>query len=186
VTSGNKTPLKGLVMGLATNAQARTNGYRRKPTAAEKTEMAGLAKTEFLKHKLTPTEKNLHYQNLTAIDVDGDGKAEIVASYWIEIDKLTRGLLFFIAQKGSSGKYSIAVRNYRSVDQSGVMSGEIKNIDEGVLHELLLDSFDVDGDGVNEIFTYTQSFEGAGFNVYRRSGSKWAKSYEFNNYHCGY
>ncbi len=184
MTSGNKTPLKGLVMGLATNAQAKTNGYRRKPTAAEKTEMDALAKAEFLKQKLTP--KALHYQNLTAIDVDNDGKPEFVASYWIEIDKLTRGLLFFIAQKGSGGKYSVGFREYRTVDQSKVMSGDIKTIDEGVYHELLLDSFDTDGDGTNEIFTYTQSFEGAGFKAYRRSGGKWVKAYEFDNYHCGY
>ena len=186
VTTGAKTPLKGLVMALATNAPSKSiaTGYRRKPTAAEKTEMDALAKAEFLKHKLTP--KPLHFQNLTAIDVDNDATPELVASYWIEIDKLTRGLLFFIAQKGSSGKYSVAFRDYRAIDQSDVMSGDIKNVDEGVYHELLLDSFDTDGDGANEIFTYTQSFEGAGFNAYRRSGGKWIKAYEFNNYHCGY
>jgi hypothetical protein len=184
-TTGAKTPLKGLVMALATNAPAKSaTAFRRKPTPAEKAEMDALAKAEFLKQKLTP--KVLHYQNLTAVDVDNDGKPEFVASYWIEIDKLTRGLLFFIAQKGSSGKYSVGFREYRSVDQSKVMSGDIKNVDEGVYHELLLDTFDTDGDGTNEIFTYTQSFEGAGFNAYRRSGGKWVKAYEFDNYHCGY
>lgn len=184
-TTGAKTPLKGLVMGLATNAPVKTTtGYRRKPTSAEKAEMDSLAKAEFLKQKLTA--RNLHYQNLTAIDVDNEGVAEIVASYWIEIDKLTRGILFFIAQKGTSAKYSVGFRNYRPVDQSQVMSGDIKNVDEGVYHELLLDSFDTDGDGVNEIFTYTQSFEGAGFDAYKRSGGKWVKHYEFSNYHCGY
>jgi hypothetical protein len=185
VTTGAKVPLKGLVMGLATNAPVRsTTVYRRKPTAAEKAEMDTLARAEFLRQKLTA--KTLHYQNLTAIDVDNDGTAEFVASYWIEIDKLTRGILFFIAQKGKSGKYSVGFRNYRPVDQSQVMSGDIKNVDEGVYHELLLDSLDADGDGVNEIFTYTQSFEGAGFDAYKRSGSRWIKAYEFSNYHCGY
>jgi hypothetical protein len=184
-TTGAKTPLKGLVMALATNAHARPEaGVRRKPTANEKAELDQLAKAELLKQKLTP--KALHYQNITAIDVDNDGRAEMVASYWTEIDKQTRGLLFFIAQKGSSGKYSVAARSYRSIDQSAVMSGDIKNVDEGVYHELLLDSFDADGDGVNEIFTYTQSFEGAGFKAYYRSGGKWVKAYEFDNYHCGY
>lgn len=184
-TKSAKTPLKGLVMALATNGTVRsTTGYRRKPTAAEKIEMDQLARAEFIKHKLTP--KTLRYQNLTAIDVNNDGTAEFVASYWTEVDRLTRGLLFFIAQRGSSGKYSIAQRSFRTIDQSGVMSGDIKNVDEGVYHELLLDSMDTDGDGTNEIFTYTQSFEGAGFNVYRRSGGKWTKAYEFSNYHCAY
>jgi hypothetical protein len=184
---GNEAPLKGLVMALATNAASKSSatGYRRKATAAEQVEMDALAKAEFIKQKLTP--KTLHYQNLTALDVNNDGQPEFVASYWIEIDKLTRGLLFFIAHRLTSGKYSVGYRGYRAVDQSSLMSGaEIKMIDEGTLHELLLDSFDYDGDGTNEIFTYTQSFEGAGFDVYRRSGGKWIKAYEFANYHCAY
>ncbi|MBV9216954.1 MAG: hypothetical protein JO053_12340 [Acidobacteria bacterium] len=186
-TKSSKVTLKGLVMGLATSApiKSTTGSFRRKPTDAEKAEMDALAKAEYAKQKLTP--KLLHYQNLTAIDVDNDGKPEFVASYWIEIDKLTRGLLFFIAQRGSNGKYSIGYREYRTIDQSGLMSGaSLKDIDEGTLHELLLDSYDYDGDGTGEIFTYKQSFEGAGFTVYKRNGSKWAKAFEGSNYHCGF
>src|SRR5437660_1556006 len=104
--------------------------------------------------KLEPTVTESDYRTVIAA---------FVGSYWIEIDKLTRGLLFFIADKGGDGKYSFGYSEYRSVDQASVMSGEIKSIDDGVLHELLLDSFDYDGDGKGEIFTYTQSFEGAGF-----------------------
>ncbi|HEX3101406.1 MAG TPA: hypothetical protein VHQ01_06440 [Pyrinomonadaceae bacterium] len=185
-TSATKTPLKGLVMGLATNGPVKTTtvSYRRKPTAAEKDEIDALAKAEFVKQKLTP--KVLRYQNLTALDVDNDGKADIVGSYWVEIDKQTRGLLFFIASKDSKGKYAMGYHEYRSIDQANVMSGEIKAVDDGVLHELLLDVYDFDGDGTAEIFTYEQSFEGAGFNVYHRSGSKWTRIFEGSNYHCGY
>ena len=185
-TSSTKTTLKGLIMGLATNVPIKTTtvSYRRKPTVAEKEEMDALAKAEFVKQKLTP--KVLHYQNLTALDIDNDGKADFVGSYWVEIDKLTRGLLFFIASKGSNGKYSLGYKDYRSVDQANVMSGEIKAVDDGVLHELLLDAFDYDGDGAAEIFSYEQSFEGAGFNVYRRSSGKWTRVFEGSNYHCGY
>lgn len=184
-TKATKTPLKGFVMALATNAPIKsTTSYRRKPTAAEKTEADTLARTEYAKHKLTP--KALRYHNLTALDLENDGKAELVGSYWVEIDKLTRGLLFFIATKGANGKYSVGYTEYRSVDQGSVMSGEIKSVDEGVYHELLLDVFDFDGDGNSEVFTYTQSFEGAGFTAYSKSGSKWNKIYEFSNYHCGY
>lgn len=185
-TASSKVTLKGLIMGLATNAPIKSTAavYRRKPTTEEKAEMDALAKAEFLKEKLTP--KVLRYQNLTAIDPDNDGKPDFVASYWTEIDKLTRGLLFFIASKGSNGKYSVGYREYRAIDQANVMSGEIKAVDEGVYHELLLDAFDYDGDGRGEVFTYQQGFEGAGFAAYRRSGSKWNKAYEFSNYHCGY
>ena len=66
------------------------------------------------------------------------------------------------------------------------MSGEIKAVDDGIYNELLLDVFDTDSDGTSEVFTYVQSFEGAGFNIYRRNGSKWMKAFEGSNYHCGY
>lgn len=185
VTKTSKTPLKGLVMGLATNAPIKsTTGFRRKPTPAEKDEIDGLARAEFGKQKLTP--KVLRFQNLTALDLDNDGTPEFVGSYWVEIDKLTRGLLFFIAGKGSNGKYSVGYHEYRTIDQAGVMSGEIKAVDDGVYHELLLDAFDYDGDGTSEVFTYVQSFEGSGFNAYRRNGNKWSKAFEGSNYHCGY
>jgi hypothetical protein len=186
-TSSAKVKLKGFVMGLATNAASKstTASYRRKPTAAEKEEMDGLARAEFMKEKLTP--KNLRYQNLTALDVDADGKAEFVGSYWTDIDKLTRGLLFFIASKGSNNKYSVGYKEYRSLDQAGMMSGtDITAVDEGVYHELLLDAFDYDNDGTAEIFTTQAGLEGAGFTAYKRNGTKWTKAYEFNNYHCGF
>ena len=185
-TTSSKVQLRGLVMGLATNVASKSTNasYRRKPTAAEKTEMDALAKAEFIKQKLSPNK--LNYQNLTALDVDNDGKADFVGSYWVEIDKLTRGLLFFIASKGSNGKYSLGYSEYHSIDQANVMSGEIKAVDDGVYHELLLDVFDYDGDGTAEVFTYIQSFEGAGFNIYRRAGSKWTQAFEGSNYHCGY
>ncbi len=184
-TTGAKTPLKGLVMGLATNAPLKSlTGFRRKPTAAEKDEIETLVRAEFTKQKLTP--KVLRYHNFTALDLENDGKPEFVGSYWVEIDKLTRGLLFFIAGRGANDKYSLGYSEYRAIDQAGVMSSDIKNVDEGVYHELLLDAFDFDGDGISNIFTYVQSFEGAGFNVYSRSGGKWVKSFEGSNYHCGY
>ena len=185
-TKTTKTPLKGFVMGLATNAPIKsTTSFRRKPTAAEKTEADALARAEFAKQKLSP--KELRFQNLTAVDLENDGTPELVGTYWVDIDKLTRGLLFFIASKGSNGKYSVGFHDYKSVDQGKMMSGaSISEVDKGVYHELLLDVFDTDGDGVSEIFTNVASFEGAGFNIYKRNGSKFTKAFEGSNYHCAF
>ncbi len=185
-TTSASAKLKGLVMGLATNVTGKTAAtvFRRKPTAREKAEIETLVRAEFQKQKITP--KELRYQNLTAIDIDRDGNAEFVGSYWTEVNATTRALLFFVAEQGAGGKYSLAFKEFRTIDQTDVMSGDIKDIDQGVYHELLLDSFDYNGDGTAEIFTYTQSFEGTNFTVYNRAGGKWVKGYEFSNYHCGY
>jgi len=186
MTTAVKTPLKGLVMGLATNAPGKIsrNSYRRLPTPVERAAIETLVRAEYAKQKLTPN--TLRYHNLTALDLDNDLKPEFVGSYWIEIDRLTRGLLFFIANSGADDKLSIGYSDYRLIDQAKVMSGEIKTVDEGVYHELLLDAYDYDGDGVSNVFTYRQSFEGAGFTVYRKAGKKWAKVFEGSNYHCAY
>ena len=185
VASAN-VKLNGFVMALATNvaAASKSAAFRRRPTSAEKSEVEGLVRAEYEKNKLTP--KALHYQNLTAIDTNGDGVAELVGSYWIEVDKETRALLFFIAEKGKTGKYAFGYSDYRRVGQDGVMSGDIKDLDKGVYHELLLDYLDVDSDGKAEIFTYTQSFEGAGFDVYHLVGTKWTKLYSFSDYRCAF
>lgn len=183
-TSSTFTP-KGLVMGLATNLPGKLGtSFRKRPTATERAEVEALVSAEIAKYKLSG--KNLKYHNLTSIDVDNDGVAEMVGTYWIEIDPKTRGLFFFIAEKGKKPKYSLVVKDFRTIDEANVMSGDIKSVDEGVYHELLLDSIDVDGDGVREVFTYVQSFEGAGFTAYSRKQGKWAKSYEWSNYHCGF
>ena len=66
------------------------------------------------------------------------------------------------------------------------MNSEIETIDGGVYHELLLDFLDYDGDGVSEIFTMQQGFEGNTFRVYKRQSGKWIKDFERANYHCGF
>lgn len=186
-TKSTKVAIKGLIMGLATNATARSksSGLRRKPTQAERDEIEALVRTEYIKNKLTP-KPPLRYQNLTAIDVDGDGKVEFVGSYWVEVDRLTRALLFFIADKRANGKYAIGYSEYQLVDQESTMSKSIKDVDDGIYHELLIDYFDVDGDGTAEIFTKVSGFEGAQFNAYKRTGTKWVRSYANSNYHCAY
>lgn len=187
VSKTTRTPLKGNVMALASNAPLKKpgSGVRRLPTASEKEEVEELVRADYAKNGVTAT-KTLRYQNLTALDVDSDGKAELVGSYWVETSAKSRALLAFIAEKNADGKYEFGWSNFASYKEEEVMSGEISALDSGVYHERLLDIFDVDGDGVSEIFTYIMSFEGAGFNVYRRQAGKWVASFEGSNYHCGF
>ncbi len=186
VSRSTSAKLSGRRMALATNIAPRKagTGMRRMPTAAERTEIGELVKAEFERQKAGG--KKVDYHNLTAIDVDNDKKPEFVGTYWTNIDAETRALLFFIADKGSDGKYKFGITDYRVVKQSEVMNGEISAVDKGMYHELLLDELDIDGDGKDEVFTYIQSFEGAGFNAYSLIDGKWERVFEGANYHCGY
>lgn len=183
-----KAKLKGMVMALATNAPTKKAlGVRRLPTAAERAEIETLIRAEFAKQKVPAAAiKNMKYHNLTALDVDADAKAELVGSFWAEPSPDERALLFFIADKTTNGKYAFGYSDFKAIKKDEVMSGEINALDTGVYNELLLDALEYDGDETGEIFTYTQSFEGAGFNVYSRREGKWTKVFEGSNYHCAY
>lgn len=185
-TSSTKTELTGHRMALATNATAKKqgSGVRRMPTWPERNEIDTLVRSEFAKNGVTVTK--LDYHNLTALDVNGDKKPEFVGSFWAESDPKSRTLLFFIAERGADKKLAISHSDIRVIKETEVMNEDITTLDSGVYHELLLDVFDVDGDGSAEIFTYIRSFEGAAFNAYKRTAGKWARSFEASNYHCGF
>ncbi len=189
-TQSAKAKLKGLVMGLATSETPlkTASGVRRLPTTAERAEIESLVRAEFIKQGLTAnTVKNLKYHNLTALDVDNDGKAELVGTFWTENSAKERNLLFFIADKNSAGKYEFGYSNYEKVTPEDVMSGELKDLDEdAMISELLLDALEYNGDSTAEIFTVVKAFEGYNYNVYSRRDGKWTKVFEGSNYHCGY
>ena len=181
--------VKGLVMALATNAKLSNPqpSYRRKPTTEERTEIEKLVRAEFKEQNVPDAAvKKLRYQNLTALDVDHDGEPEFVGSYWTETAADRRDLLFFIAEKGADGAYSLTYKDYGKVTPNDVMSGDVKDLDSGIGHELLLDVLDYDNDGVSEIFTIGRAFEGNNFYVYKRKGANWEKVFEGYNYHCAY
>jgi len=188
-TKTTRTPLKGNIMALATNAKiARPgSGVRRLPTSAERAEIEALVRDAFMKEGISAEiAKNLEYHNLTALDLNSDGQAEMVGTFWVVPSATERQLLFFIAELGSDKKYRFGYSESKRIKQEETMSEDIKDLDTGVYHERLLDIFDVDGDGDSEVFSYVMSFEGAGFNVYKRQGDVWAKYFEGSNYHCGY
>lgn len=187
-TQSAKAKLKGFVMGLATGEKtAKTaSGTRRLPTAAERAEIESLVRAEFIKQGVSATAaKNLKYYNLTALDVDNDGKAEMVGSFWAESSAKERNLLFFIAGKIDGDKYKFGYSDYKKVTPDDVMSGEMKDLDE-LGGELLLDVLDYNNDSTAEVFTINKAFEGNNFQVYSRQNGKWTRVFEGYNYHCAY
>lgn len=187
-TESAKAKLKGFVMGLATDAKTQPSalGLRRLPTYAERNEIELLVRAEFARQNVAAEAlKNLHYYNLTALDVDNDGKAEMVGSFWVESSVKERNLLFFIAEPGDDDKYKLAYSDYAKVTPENVMSGDLKDLDE-LGGESLLDVFEYNGDKTAEIFTIGKAFEGNNFAVYSRHDGKWTKVFESYNYHCAY
>jgi hypothetical protein len=189
LTTTTKAKLGGFVMALATNAPlSAAKAARRQPTADERAEITALVRAALVKQKVTASDlKNLKFHNMTALDVENDGKAEIVGTAYVETSTASRAILFFIADKNKAGKYAFGFSEFKAVNQEEMMSGsEITAVDSGVYCELLLDVLEYNGDKTGEIFTYTPGLEGNGFNAYRRSGGKWVRAFEGANYHCGF
>ena len=183
-----KAKLKGYVMALATSEAPvkAASGVRRLPTPSERAEIETLVRAELIKQGVAANaSKNLKYYNLTALDVDADGAAEMVGSFWTETSATERNLLFFIAEKDDGGKYKFGYSDYKKVTSDDVMSGELKDLDE-LGGELLLDALEYDGDSTAEIFSISKAFEGNNFQAYSRRDGKWTKVFEGYNYHCAY
>lgn len=184
-----RAKLKGFVMALATDAPIKNSSpsVRRLPTADERNQAEKLVRAEFTNQKVPAASlKQLRYHNLTAIDVDRDGKPELIGSYWVAPKPTERATLFFIAAMNPEGSYSFELSEFKNYTPNEIMSGDPKDLDDGVYHELFLDYFDYDGKGDAEIFTTIQAFEGRNFSVYSREVGKWVKVFESYNYRCGY
>ncbi|HEX8288194.1 MAG TPA: hypothetical protein VF556_09365 [Pyrinomonadaceae bacterium] len=185
----NRVKPQGFVMALATDLRAKRseNGVRRLPLITERTKIEELLMAE-MKDKNVPVKNTneFRYHNLTKIDVDNDGDFEFVGSYWYNTSDKKRSLLFFIADKNAKGGFTLNFKKFQEYEEENVMSKDIKDLDKGLYHELLLDVFDYDGDGTGEIFTVTQAFEGNNFNVYKRAGGKWSRVLETSSYHCAF
>jgi hypothetical protein len=187
----SKAVLGGNVLALATDGAhaPRAQASRRAPTAAERAAALGLLKL-FLKGKrvgAAAVERGTKTLNLTATDLDGDGREELVGSYVVKTGPKVRDTLFLIAAPGARG-FSPVLTKYARVRAGEMMDpSQLDNIGEGGLGaELYVEQLDADGDGVGEVFTFSSSFEGTTYRAYRRERGTWRAAYENYSYRCAY
>lgn len=192
VTLQTQAGLNTNVMALATDSDSlgRAKGSRRAPTASERAAALSLARDAY-KQKGVPASllPSLTTVNLTATDLDGDGKAELIGSFVVK--KKTRGqaryVLFLLAEPQGKG-YRAGLTQYGHYTEKDIMSGaNIDAIGEGGIYtERLVDQLDLDGDAAAEVITLQTGFEGVSYVVYRKQQGKWQKIYDFGNYRCAF
>lgn len=183
--------LGGNVMALAVNDgyALRAQGSRRAPTEQERAAVFNLVKTVFTQKRVNASTvaRGTKTLNLTATDLDGDGREELVGSYVVKVGPQTRDTLLLVAAPQGRG-YRAALSKYARINAREMMDPAlIDNVGEGGLGtELFVEQLDVDGDGVGELFTVSQSFEGTTYRAYRRQGGAWQAVYENYSYRCAY
>lgn len=179
------------VMALATNSETlgAAKSMRRSPTPAERAALMPLVQAIY-KQKGVPAAllANLMTVNLTALDLNSDGKSELVGSFVVKKVKggAARYALFLFAEpQGAS--YRTTVLQYEKFTDADLMSGaEITAIENGVYLERLVDALDLDGDNASEVITERDGFEGDTYFIYKNQAGKWNKVYEFANYRCAF
>jgi hypothetical protein len=171
--------IHGQLHALATDydTSARGSGFRRAPTAEERTAAIDLARAAFSEHQVPSNLlAKMEVLNLTALDTDGDNKAELVGSFKVPREKKDSPphLLFLIAE-GEGANYKAARVNYQfNPNQSEYPLGL----------EMLSDNLDIDGDGFNEIVTVSTgpAFVDS-FVVYQKKAGKWNKVFSGGGAH---
>ena len=179
------------VMALATNSETlgATQTNRRTPTSQERAALLPLVKAAY-REKGVPASllSGLVTVNLTALDLDKDGKAELIGSFVVKKQRggLARYALFLFAEpQGQS--YKTTVLQYDQFTMKDIMSGAaITIIENGVYLERLVDALDLDGDGLSEVVTLRDGLEGDGYSILKKQDGKWNRIYEFANYRCGF
>jgi len=191
VIDSTAAKLGGNVMLLATDGAhaPRAQSSRRAPTAEERASAFGVAKRFLLGKRVSASavERGTKTLNLTATDLDGDGREELVGSYVVKVGPKVRDTLFLIAAPQGRG-YHAAFTRYARVNAREMMDPSlIDNIGEdGLGAELYVEQLDADGDGVGEVFTFSRSFEGTTYRAYQRRRGVWRAAYENYSYRCAY
>ena len=165
--------IRGRIFGLATNSESlgKKATSRRALTSAERGSVMALVKRIYQQHG-TPNAmlRSLKVGNLTATDLNGDGQFEVVGDFQIASppDSISgaRRDLFLIATPSGAG-YKAELANFQSYKMD---SGFGRGIG-------FLDQLDMDNDGVAEVVTIDEGFDGYGYSIYKKQRGTWRSIY---------
>jgi len=156
--------LGGWVMALATNSNPLgfQESSRRALLPDERSAVLDLVRRTY-RQRSVPAEllNKITVTNLTAVDLDRDGNAEIIGSFRIEQGEKAY-LLFLIIGK-RAGTYKIELQHYGQALESG---------------EDFVDQLDVDGDGIAEVITQVSGYESWGYAIYKKRAGRWQRVYK--------
>jgi hypothetical protein len=171
VTPATSVKLGGKVMALATNSSTigKHEPARRAPTDGERAAVMTLMKSIYSQHR-TPAGLvgSIKVTNLTATDLDGDGKYEIIGSFTLGAkNKFERDLFLIAHQQGAVMRADFVKFQAYQPPPEGFLS----SID-------LIDQVDLDGDGIGEVFANQGGFDGYALLVFKRVRGVWRQVYD--------
>ena len=160
--------IHGQIMALATNSESfgRKPSSRRAPTDEERAFVMKLVRQIYTGKGTSSQElRSLQTTNLTATDLNGDGRSEIIGSFLIAGKNKMRRDLFLIAEPQTTG-YKATLANYQFY----------KLPPEGFDSEILfVDQLDFDGDGIAEVFATQAGFDAYSNLIFKKRNGRWLR-----------
>lgn len=161
--------LGGQVEALAVSGDKIGTGAssRRAPTESERAQALEVARTTYIQRKTPPALlKKMTTVNLTAVDLDRDGKFEMIGGFNIPGANMLAYNLFVIFEQTAAGKYRAAWNWYQ------------KGSEETYEDRSLVDVIDLDGDGVAEVIAEGSYYESNDYVIYKRQAGTWRPIYK--------
>ena len=161
--------LGGQVEALAVSGDKIGTGAssRRAPTESERAQALEVARTTYIQRKTPPALlKKMSTVNLTAVDLDRDGKFEMIGGFNIPGANMLAYNLFVIFEQTVAGKYRAAWNWYQ------------KGSEETYEDRSLVDVIDLDGDGIAEVIAEGSYYESNDYVIYKRQAGTWRPIYK--------
>jgi hypothetical protein len=158
----------GQVEALAVSSDdiGRGEGFRRAPTEDERAAALAVARTIYTQRRVSAALiKKMSTINLTAIDLERDGKVELIGSFQIRGANYVSYDLFVIFEPVEGGNYKPALSWYN------------KGGEENYESRSLVDVIDLDGDHVAEVIAGSSYYESNDYVIYKRQAGNWRPIY---------
>lgn len=171
VSAQTSAKLGGEVRALATNSRTVGAGpsSRRVPTEGERAAALDLARMAFARNGATPAlVRKMEVFNLTAADLDRDGKFELIGSFRIENNTgqtFDAHTLFMIFETTGNIFKPALTWHHRG--------GEGEYADRR-----LVDHADLDGDGTSEVVAEGHYYESNDYFIYKKQQGRWRSVYQ--------
>jgi hypothetical protein len=171
ITPSTSVRLGGKVMALATSSETlgKRASARRAPTDAERAQVMALMKSIYSQNR-TPASlvPSIKVTNLTATDLSGDGKYEMIGSFTLASkNKFERDLFLIAHQQGAAMRADfVKFQAYQPPPETFLSSIDF------------IDQLDLDGDGTGEVFATQGGFDGYALLIFKKVGGRWRQVFD--------
>jgi hypothetical protein len=169
-TAETQARLGGRVKVLATDSQTLGRGApsRRAPSDAERARAVELARAAYAKNRVAaPLSSKMEVVNLTATDLDRDGRFELIGSFHVKQEgSAPESYTLFLIMEPGGDSFKTAWEWFH------------KGYEDGYEDRHFVDQVDFDGDGVGEVIAMGSYYESNDYVIYKRQQGRWRPVYK--------